>query len=65
MLLAAIRGDVNSLMAEILEDHIRLHMTHPDRGIERRIDRGSDWAGTRVSEASFIEMLPQVSAEKH
>jgi FrmR/RcnR family transcriptional regulator, repressor of rcnA expression len=32
MLLAAIRGGVNSLMAEILEDHIRLHITHPDRG---------------------------------
>ena len=29
MLLAAIRGGVNSLMAEILEDHIRLHITHP------------------------------------
>jgi len=34
MLLAAIRGGVNSLMAEILEDHIRLHITHPDRGAE-------------------------------
>ena len=34
MLLAAIRGGVNSLMAEILEDHIRLHITHPDRGTE-------------------------------
>ena len=32
MLLATIRGGVNSLMAEILEDHIRLHITHPDRG---------------------------------
>lgn len=31
MLLAAIRGAVNSLMAEILEDHIRLHVTHPNR----------------------------------
>jgi DNA-binding FrmR family transcriptional regulator len=31
MLLAAIRGGVNSLMAEILEDHIRLHIIHPDR----------------------------------
>jgi DNA-binding FrmR family transcriptional regulator len=31
MLLAAIRGGVNSLMAEILEDHIQLHITHPDR----------------------------------
>ncbi len=32
MLLAAIRGGVNSLMAEILEDHVRLHITHPQRG---------------------------------
>jgi DNA-binding FrmR family transcriptional regulator len=31
MLLAGIRGAVNSLMAEILEDHIRLHIAHPDR----------------------------------
>jgi DNA-binding FrmR family transcriptional regulator len=34
MLLAAIRGGVNSLMAEILEDHVRLHITHPDRRAE-------------------------------
>jgi len=34
MLLAAIRGGVNSLMAEILEDHVRLHITHPKRGSE-------------------------------
>jgi DNA-binding FrmR family transcriptional regulator len=34
MLLAAIRGGVNSLMAEILEDHIRLHVTHPNRGAQ-------------------------------
>jgi DNA-binding FrmR family transcriptional regulator len=26
MLLANVRGGVNSLMAEVLEDHIRLHM---------------------------------------
>ncbi len=31
MLLAAIRGGVNSLMAEILEDHVRLHILHPER----------------------------------
>jgi DNA-binding FrmR family transcriptional regulator len=31
MLLAAIRGGVNSLMAEILEDHIRLHIAQPHR----------------------------------
>lgn len=27
MLLAAVRGGVNSLMAEVLEDHIRFHLT--------------------------------------
>lgn len=27
MQLAAVRGGVNSLMAEVLEDHIRLHLT--------------------------------------
>ncbi len=37
MLLAAIRGGVNSLMAEILEDHIRLqhHASRPRAGIAR------------------------------
>ena len=34
MLLAAIRGGVNSLMAEILEDHIRLHITRPNRATD-------------------------------
>src|ERR1035441_9512054 len=34
MLLAAIRGGVNGLMAEILEDHIRLHMMTPDQKME-------------------------------
>lgn len=26
MLLAAVRGGINSLMGEVLEDHIRLHL---------------------------------------
>ena len=32
MLLANVRGGVNSLMAEVLEDHIRLHMLTPEKG---------------------------------
>ncbi|HTV16790.1 MAG TPA: metal/formaldehyde-sensitive transcriptional repressor [Acidobacteriaceae bacterium] len=32
MLLANIRGGINSLMAEVLEDHIRLHMLSTDKG---------------------------------
>jgi DNA-binding FrmR family transcriptional regulator len=31
MLLAAVRGGVNSLMAEVLEDHVRLHMISPEK----------------------------------
>lgn len=31
MLLANIRGGINSLMAEVLEDHIRLHMLTPEK----------------------------------
>src|ERR1700761_20695 len=31
MLLANVRGGINSLMAEVLEDHIRLHLLGPDK----------------------------------
>jgi DNA-binding FrmR family transcriptional regulator len=31
MLLANVRGGINSLMAEVLEDHIRLHIAAPDK----------------------------------
>ena len=30
MLLAAARGGINGLMAEVLEDHIRLHLLSPE-----------------------------------
>ena len=33
MLLANVRGGVNSLMAEVLEDHIRLHLLSPDKTV--------------------------------
>lgn len=45
MLLAAIRGGVNSLMAEILEDHIRLHITQPDRATESPEELTEDLIG--------------------
>jgi len=45
MLLAAIRGGVNSLMAEILEDHIRLHITHPNRRVESPEELTEDLIG--------------------
>jgi DNA-binding FrmR family transcriptional regulator len=32
MLLANVRGGINSLMAEVLEDHVRLHMLSPEKG---------------------------------
>jgi DNA-binding FrmR family transcriptional regulator len=31
MLLANVRGGINSLMAEVLENHIRLHLLTPER----------------------------------
>jgi DNA-binding FrmR family transcriptional regulator len=41
MLLAAVRGGINSLMGEVLEDHIRLRLlqmvTHPSRRISGKI----------------------------
>ena len=45
MLLAAIRGGVNSLMAEILEDHIRLHITQPNRADESPEELTEDLIG--------------------
>ena len=46
MLLAAIRGGVNGLMAEILEDHIRLHMMDPNsKEIESSEELGEDLIG--------------------
>jgi DNA-binding FrmR family transcriptional regulator len=34
MLLANIRGGINSLMAEVLEDHIRLHIMNPEKSTQ-------------------------------
>jgi DNA-binding FrmR family transcriptional regulator len=46
MLLAAIRGGVNGLMAEILEDHIRLHMMDPSsKEVESPEELGEDLIG--------------------
>ena len=45
MLLATIRGGVNSLMAEILEDHIRLHITHPNRATQSPEELTEDLIG--------------------
>ena len=45
MVLAAIRGGVNSLMAEILEDHVCLHITHPDRATEAPEELTEDLIG--------------------
>ena len=36
-LIASVRGAINSLMAEIVEDHIRVHVVDPER--ERNSDR--------------------------
>jgi len=45
MLLAAVRGGVNRLMAEILEDHIRLRMMNPDQKMDSAEELGEDLIG--------------------
>lgn len=42
MLLANVRGGINSLMAEVLEDHIRLHMLSGGRGSEDSTELAED-----------------------
>lgn len=42
MLLAAIRGGVNSLMAEILEDHVRVHILDPKKSEMTRKELSED-----------------------
>jgi DNA-binding FrmR family transcriptional regulator len=39
-LIVAARGAMSSLMSEVIEDHIRLHVVDPDRGADR--SRGAD-----------------------
>ena len=46
MLLTKIRGGVNGLIAEILQDHIRLHMMNPDQEMESPEEFGEDLIGS-------------------
>ncbi len=42
MLLANVRGGGNSLMAEVLEDHIRLHLLSQDKTVEQPNELAED-----------------------
>jgi DNA-binding FrmR family transcriptional regulator len=42
MLLANVRGGINSLMAEVLEDHIRLHLLSTDKAVDRPVELAED-----------------------
>jgi DNA-binding FrmR family transcriptional regulator len=42
MLLANVRGGINSLMAEILEDHIRLHLLSSDKSVAQPYELAED-----------------------
>jgi DNA-binding FrmR family transcriptional regulator len=39
-LIVGARGAINGLMAEVIEDHIRLHVVDPDKDAQRR--RGAE-----------------------
>jgi DNA-binding FrmR family transcriptional regulator len=42
MLLANVRGGINSLMAEVLEDHIRLHLLSSDKAVGQPAELAED-----------------------
>jgi DNA-binding FrmR family transcriptional regulator len=42
MLLANVRGGINSLMAEVLEDHIRLHMLSNEKNAMPSVELAED-----------------------
>lgn len=42
MLLANVRGGINSLMAEVLEDHIRLHLLSTDKAVAQPAELAED-----------------------
>jgi len=45
MLLANVRGGINSLMAEVLEDHIRLHMLGSEKSSMPAAELAEDLIG--------------------
>jgi DNA-binding FrmR family transcriptional regulator len=45
MLLANVRGAINSLMAEVLEDHIRLHMIGHEKSAMTSVELAEDLIG--------------------
>jgi DNA-binding FrmR family transcriptional regulator len=42
MLLANVRGGINSLMAEVLEDHIRLHLLSSEKTSTQPVELAED-----------------------
>jgi DNA-binding FrmR family transcriptional regulator len=40
--IAAVRGAVNGLMAEVLEDHVRVHLLNPDPAAESERTEGAE-----------------------
>jgi DNA-binding FrmR family transcriptional regulator len=40
--IAAVRGAVNGLMAEVLEDHVRVHLLDPDPAAEAERAEGAE-----------------------
>lgn len=42
MLLANVRGGINGLMAEVLEDHIRLHIATPEKDGQQMAELAED-----------------------
>jgi hypothetical protein len=66
-LLAAICGGVNGLMAEIPEDHTRLHMMNPDQEMESPEEFGEELIGagaglSKLTKQGTLRILGSASA---
>lgn len=59
MLLAAARGGINGLMAEVLEDHIRLHLLKDGHSSYPRAWRRPDRSGLRLSQIVLLPVSTQ------
>jgi hypothetical protein len=55
MLLTKIRGGVNGLVAEILQDHIRLHRMNPDQEMESPEELGEDLIGAGAGSSKLTK----------
>jgi len=62
--LTAARGAINGLMAEVVEDHIRMHMVDPDRKpTEREAEAAEELVSVMHSYINYFQYATRLLAE--